>query len=105
MMVEMDIDSHTSVQGQDPSTTGNPQESVKAEAAYKINGGNSERTKSNRPRPQPVVGSAQPEDVQIEDITEKLELGWEEQPKAGTSSALVKRKGKQTHCVAPTHTT
>ena len=42
-MVRMDIDSHESAQGQDPSTIGNPQQPARAEVAHKINNGDSER--------------------------------------------------------------
>jgi hypothetical protein len=88
---------HTTVhRATNHSTTGNPQQPSRAEAVHRMNGGDSERTESDGPRPQPMVGSTQQEEVQIEDITGKPESGGEDrEPEVGTSSAPVKRKGKQ----------
>jgi hypothetical protein len=62
MMVGLDIDSHDSAWGHDPLATRNPQQPSRAEAAHKTNGVDSERMKSDGPRPQPMVGSAQEEE-------------------------------------------
>jgi hypothetical protein len=95
MIVEMDIDSHGNAQGHDSLTTGNPQQPSRAEATHRTNGGDNERTKSNEPRPQPMLGSMQHEEVQIENIMGKPESGWEGELEVGTSSTLAQRKGKK----------
>jgi hypothetical protein len=69
MMVRMEIDLHDNAQGHELLATGNPQQPAKVEAAHRMNDGNNKRTDSNGSRPQPMVGSTQQEEVQIEDIT------------------------------------
>jgi hypothetical protein len=96
MIVNMDIDSHDSAQDQDPLTIGNSHQIPREEANHKTNGIESERTKSDGPRSQPMVGSVQQEEVQLKDITGKIDLGWEErEPEARISSAPTQIKGKQ----------
>jgi hypothetical protein len=55
----MDINSHDSAHGHEPSTIGNPLQPSKAKEVHRTNGGESDRTKYDRPRPQPMVGFAQ----------------------------------------------
>jgi hypothetical protein len=71
-MVGMDIDSHNSARGHDPLATRNPQHPSSVKASNKTNGVDSERTKSGRPRSQPMVGFAYQEEVQLIDILGKL---------------------------------
>jgi hypothetical protein len=96
MLVGMDIDSHDSAQGHELIVIGNSQQPVRAEVAHITNGGDSEWKESVGPGPQLLVGSMQREEVQIEDITGKQYSSGEDiEPEVGTSSTLVKRKGKQ----------
>jgi hypothetical protein len=98
----MEIDSQGSAGEQNPSMTGNPQQPSKDEIVHKTNGIDSERTYSNGPRSQTMVGSAHYDEVKIEDLIGEPESGTEEgEPKVGSSSAPTKGKWKQPIQISP----